>query len=362
LSKEQMGEILAGRNEDDIELLTEFTALMDFKGDSFDQSLRKYLKKFMLPGEAQKISRIMEVFAMGYLEQNPNAFPNKDVAFVLAFSLIMLNTDAHNPAIAAKDKMTKEQFIWNNRGTWVDGADPPKELLEELYDKIVNDEIKMQTKGDPDKKGWLKGMHAGSIKEGRRWFLLVGNELRWYKNPVVTTTGKDEEMRGKIILECVQVRDEELSLKVSISSVLPNKNIDFYLYEKGGKEILQSCKRFVLSAESLKQMQSWAQAIRDNVSLEEIPNKLDSIIGLKNSPKTQHRKGTRGKNKAWRNSFANGHGGSIQQQAALAKQAKKKTTPYKGDNCHRPSKACGTCNNPNTSSSKSSKFTSQAID
>src|SRR5687767_3102525 len=40
------------------------------------------------------------------------SFPHVDVAFVLAFALIMLNTDAHNPAIADKDKMTKEQFVW----------------------------------------------------------------------------------------------------------------------------------------------------------------------------------------------------------------------------------------------------------
>lgn len=40
-----------------------------------------------------------------------DALPHPDIAFVLSFSLIMLNTDAHNPAILPKDKMTKEQFI-----------------------------------------------------------------------------------------------------------------------------------------------------------------------------------------------------------------------------------------------------------
>jgi hypothetical protein len=294
---------------------------MDFKGDSLDQGLRKYLQTFMLSGESQKISRIMEVYASSYVEQNPNSFPNKDVAFVVAFSLIMLNTDAHNPAILAKDKMTKEQFIWNNRGTWVDGADPPKELLEELYDKIVHNEIKMYTKGDPDKKGWLKAIHAGSLREGKRWFLLLGTELRWYKNPVVTVTGKDEEMRGKIILECMQVRSNEQTLKISISSVLYNKNIEFYLNERGHKEIPQTCKKFVLSAENLKQMQSWAQAIRENVSLEEIPNKLD----LSKSPGSKTlRKVTRGKNRAWRNSFANAQ--AMQQDS----EKKKKPISVKG--------------------------------
>lgn len=45
------------------------------------------------------------------MNQNPGTFPNEDVAFVLSFAIIMLNTDAHNPAIAEKDKMTKPQFV-----------------------------------------------------------------------------------------------------------------------------------------------------------------------------------------------------------------------------------------------------------
>lgn len=96
----------------DTDLLLSFTACIEFKGDSFVAGLRKFLSKFMLPGEAQKISRVMEVFAAEFLKQNPGVFPHEDVGFVLAFALIMLNTDAHNPAIADKDKMTKEQFVW----------------------------------------------------------------------------------------------------------------------------------------------------------------------------------------------------------------------------------------------------------
>lgn len=40
---------------------------------------------------------MMEVFANEFLKQNPGVLPHPDVAFVLAFALIMLNTDAHNP-------------------------------------------------------------------------------------------------------------------------------------------------------------------------------------------------------------------------------------------------------------------------
>lgn len=112
LSKVQLGEILSGQRDTDTELLRKFTKCINFRGDTFVAALRKYLSKFMLPGEAQKISRMMEVFAAEFLAQNEGVFPHEDVAFVLAFALIMLNTDAHNPAIADKDKMTKEQFVW----------------------------------------------------------------------------------------------------------------------------------------------------------------------------------------------------------------------------------------------------------
>lgn len=50
-----------------------------------------------LPGEAQKIDRIMEAFAARYCACNPNAFPTTDGAYLLSFAIIMLNTDAHNP-------------------------------------------------------------------------------------------------------------------------------------------------------------------------------------------------------------------------------------------------------------------------
>jgi Sec7-like guanine-nucleotide exchange factor len=37
---------------------------------------RKLLSKFRLPGEAQKIDRIMNSFALKYCENNPNEFTN----------------------------------------------------------------------------------------------------------------------------------------------------------------------------------------------------------------------------------------------------------------------------------------------
>ena len=56
-------------------------------------------------------------------QHNPKAFSSASTAFVLCFSIIMLNTDAHSPSV--KDKMTLQGFIRNNAGI-DDGRDLPK--------------------------------------------------------------------------------------------------------------------------------------------------------------------------------------------------------------------------------------------
>ena len=48
----------------------------------------------------------MEKFAERFVHCNPDTFKSADVAYVLAYSVIMLNTDAHNPGV--KVKMSKE--------------------------------------------------------------------------------------------------------------------------------------------------------------------------------------------------------------------------------------------------------------
>lgn len=80
-------------------MLHEYVDMMDFKGMRFDDAIRHYLSGFRLPGEAQKIDRMMEKFSERFCLQNPTVFPSADTAFILAFSIIMLNTDLHNPAI-----------------------------------------------------------------------------------------------------------------------------------------------------------------------------------------------------------------------------------------------------------------------
>lgn len=75
---------------------------MDFTGLTFENALRFFLEGFRLPGEAQKIDRIMETFGEKFCRCNPRVFASSDVAYVLAYAVIMLNTDAHSSQVKHK--------------------------------------------------------------------------------------------------------------------------------------------------------------------------------------------------------------------------------------------------------------------
>ena len=141
LDKTAVGEYLGERDEGCLAVMHAYVDAMDFSEMALDEAIRAFLSGFRLPGESQKIDRLMEKFAERFCVCNPGAYKSADTAYVLAFSVIMLNTDAHNPQV--KRKMTAEQFLRNNRGI-DDGADVPAAHLRELYDRIVSDEIRMK--------------------------------------------------------------------------------------------------------------------------------------------------------------------------------------------------------------------------
>ncbi|KAL5016750.1 hypothetical protein ScPMuIL_006339 [Solemya velum] len=138
------------------EVMYAYIDQMDFVGLEFVPALRKFLQGFRLPGESQKIDRLMEKFASRYCVccPNVNLFASADTAYVLAYSIIMLTTDLHSSQIHQKDKMSKAQYIRMNRGI-NDSKDLPEEYLSGIYDEIADNEIKMKLTGGqkPAKSG-----------------------------------------------------------------------------------------------------------------------------------------------------------------------------------------------------------------
>lgn len=141
LDKTLIGDYLGERDDFSLRVMHAYVDSFNFEGIEFDEALRAFLQGFRLPGEAQKIDRITEKFAERYCKCNPKVFTSADTAYVLAYSVIMLNTDAHNPMV--KNKMSKADFIRNNRGI-DDGKDLPEDYMGSLYDRIVKNEIKMK--------------------------------------------------------------------------------------------------------------------------------------------------------------------------------------------------------------------------
>ena len=171
LDKTAIGDFMGENEKFNKEVMYAYIDSMDFYGMEIVSALRLFLEGFRLPGEAQKIDRLMEKFAARYHELNkkfatatpteptepstPKAkgakptkqlitnyyFESADAVYVLAFSIIMLATDLHSTAI--KKKMTKENYINMNRGI-NDSKDLPKEFLEGIFDLVAESELKLK--------------------------------------------------------------------------------------------------------------------------------------------------------------------------------------------------------------------------
>ncbi|KAI4216052.1 MAG: hypothetical protein LQ351_001548 [Letrouitia transgressa] len=144
LDKAMIGEYLGEGDPQNVAIMHAFVDSMDFTKRRFVDALRQFLQSFRLPGEAQKIDRFMLKFAERYITGNPNAFANADTAYVLAYSVIMLNTDQHSSKLTKSKRMTVEDFIKNNRGI-NDNADLPDEYLAGIFDEIAHNEIVLNT-------------------------------------------------------------------------------------------------------------------------------------------------------------------------------------------------------------------------
>lgn len=183
LDKVKLGMLLSEKGDIYTQVLEAFIGQMDFYLYDFDLAIRKLLFTFRLPAEAQKIDRIVQVWSSHWHKMNPGVFPEAKCAYVLAYAIIMLNTDAHNEIVHRK--MTLKEFITNishNNG----GELIPVKLLEEIYPRIVEEELKMEDEGalfpTASKKGWIL------VRSGRpfhlwknRWIILTPTALHIMK-------------------------------------------------------------------------------------------------------------------------------------------------------------------------------------
>lgn len=117
---------------------------MDFSSMDLDDALRKFQSHIRVQGEAQKVERLIEAFSQRYCVCNPalvRQFRNPDTIFILAFAIILLNTDMYSPSVKAERKMKLDDFIKNLRGV-DNGEDIPRDLLVGIYQRIQGRELR----------------------------------------------------------------------------------------------------------------------------------------------------------------------------------------------------------------------------
>lgn len=143
LDRYLMGAYLGMPSGFNVAVLNEYVATFNFGSLRIDEALRAFLESFVLPGEAQIIERIMECFSHGYYEANVGGeIASMDSAFILAYSVIMLNTDAHNPNV--RYRMDLESWLQNNKGN-NEGSDFSPEFLVAIYDSITSTPMVIQS-------------------------------------------------------------------------------------------------------------------------------------------------------------------------------------------------------------------------
>ena len=112
-------------------------------------------------GEAQMIDRILQAFAESVASQCKESMSGplklfssddkraSDTAYLLSFSIIILNTDLHNENIKADRRMKLADFIRNNKnyGKDISDGDLPEEYLEDIYRSIKDEQIRTLGEG-----------------------------------------------------------------------------------------------------------------------------------------------------------------------------------------------------------------------
>lgn len=290
LNKTAIGDYLGERDDFNMKVLDCFIELHDFNNLLLVQALRQFLWSFRLPGEAQKIDRMMEKFASRYCQQNEGVFSNTDTCYVLSFSIIMLNTALHNPSV--KDKPTLDKFILMNRGI-NNGGDLPRELLVSLYESIKQEPFKipeddgndlMHTFFNPDREGWLLKQGGRYKNWKRRWFILNDKCLYYFE---YTT---DKEPRGTAI--CLIFQTNFINFVFLSIGIIPLENVQvrdyfdknrphcFELYSTlGTNELIKACKTdaegrviegkhtvYRMSAASKEEKEIWIKCLRSSIS------------------------------------------------------------------------------------------------
>jgi len=146
---EKLHEIFGNKNDLSKLILEEYLNTFDFRGLDILKAYRIYVSTFKLTGESDNIYNMIMAFSEKYHQDNPNDsnLRSSDEVSTLAYSILMLNTELHDPNI--KEHMSLEEFVKNVYSTrYFDHI--AKTYLENIYKSISSHPFKVPCKRNDD--------------------------------------------------------------------------------------------------------------------------------------------------------------------------------------------------------------------
>lgn len=284
-----LGPSIASYLNDNLPIMHAYFNTFQMQNKSFIETMRIAFSESSIAvhGEAEFVDNVISVFSQVYCLQNPDIFPSVDSAYMLAFALILLNSDLDNPNL--KRHMTCEQFIDNIRGVIPENIIPDAELTD-IYRQIKSQPFKVRTSdddflalSDPRLKGFLaKKNDRWSSTWTNRFFVLANSCLYYFLDN--KPENKDQPL-GMIQLVAV---DAFANSKNPTRFLIQAKNgagdIQYVKYKATGPFLVRGVRKIEFEAQSEAARDKWLYKITKSLirsffsTGEEIPIDITSDI------------------------------------------------------------------------------------
>ena len=157
------------------QILYEFIETFCFTGLDILSAYRLFISTFKLGGESYILYNIIIEFSRKFYEDNKHIenfpFKSEDQVSTFAYSILMLNTDLHDPGI--KEHMTEDGFIKNNQVTGMFN-DFDIGVFRNTYKSILSNPLKIAE--SRDNSYLINDEVFLNYKNKKNYFLKLNNE------------------------------------------------------------------------------------------------------------------------------------------------------------------------------------------
>jgi brefeldin A-inhibited guanine nucleotide-exchange protein len=162
-----IGEIFGQEEEFYLKVLESYLNSINYAGTEILPALKHFLSLFELPGEGQKVERILEAFSKKLSDDNPELY-TADGAYLFSFLLMMLHTNTHNPQVV--EKMTLAQFLSIGKNVNNHDKPVPVDVLTKIYYEIQ--QVPLAIHSLEKRKRDIQDVLSRSYKEKQELFKL----------------------------------------------------------------------------------------------------------------------------------------------------------------------------------------------